>query len=906
MSDKKRFLAITALMWLCGVTLTIAQTIKGKLVDADTEEPLIGASVRVDGTDAGTITDFDGNFSLKSPKNKPTLKFSYVGYKDKEMKVSKAGNVDLGVITMKVDAVVLGDVVITSQIAVARKTPVAMSSLDPVFLEEKMGTQEFPEILPATPGVHANKEGGGHGDSEIWMRGFDNTNIATMVNGVPMNDMENGNVYWSNWSGLYDVARTVQTQRGLGASKVAAPSVGGTINIITKAAEAKKGGFVSYAMGNDNANKLLFSVSTGMNDNGWAMTLLGGKYWGDGYIQGGDFEDYNYFLSITKRINDKHQLTFSGFGAPQKHYQRKVALTIAGWQEVERKYGVDHYRYNATFGYDNNGQRRTSEFNEYHKPQLSLNHTWEINGKSSLSTAAYVSIGRGNGYSGQGNEDLGYSYTSWRGGYNGQLYDQFRKPDGTFDYGAIQDINAASEFGSAMVMTKNKNYHNWYGLLSTYTTKIGENIDFYGGIDFRYYVGTHTNEIVDLYSGEYFIDSTRASVDDKNNINRNNPMWVKEKLGVGDVVYRDYDSHVWNEGVFFQAEYSKDKLTAFVAGSASNTSYDRYDRFYYDAEHAQSRTLNFLGFTAKGGANYNLNENHNVFLNVGYISRAPKFSYGAFMNSTTSNAVNEDAKNEKIFSVEGGYGFRNSWMDVKLNVYYTKWLDKTMTKSGMLAGTDDAGAQYQAEYWMNMTGVNALHKGVELEAKANVLPWLELKGMFSMGDWQWDSNAKGYAYDELGRPLTTYGKVTEIGAEDHAWSIINLDGIRVGGSAQTTAALGATFKLDKSLRVGIDWTYEGRNYAYYSLSGSNLKIGQETTVAEPWKVPSASTIDMNASYRFKVGNLNATLSGNVNNLFDYQYIGKAYNPSSGPVSAETIYCYYNFGRTYNIRLKVNF
>ena len=59
-----------------------------------------------------------------------------------------------------------------------------------------------------------------------------------------------------------------------------------------------------------------------------------------------------------------------------------------------------------------------------------------------------------------------------------------------------------------LVMTKSKNNHNWYGLISTYTTKIGENIDFYGGVDFRYYKGTHTNEINDLYDGKYFIDST--------------------------------------------------------------------------------------------------------------------------------------------------------------------------------------------------------------------------------------------------------------------------------------------------------------------------------------------------------------------------------------------------------------
>ena len=117
---------------------------------------------------------------------------------------------------------------------------------------------------------------------------------------------------------------------------------------------------------------------------------------------------------------------------------------------------MKNYRYNSTYGFDNNGQRKTSEYNEYHKPQISLNHQWNINEKSSLSTVAYVSIGRGNGYSGQGNEDYGYSYTDWRGANYGSLINTYRKPDGTFDYGAIQDLNAKSEYGSMLVMTKSK------------------------------------------------------------------------------------------------------------------------------------------------------------------------------------------------------------------------------------------------------------------------------------------------------------------------------------------------------------------------------------------------------------------------------------------------------------------
>ena len=902
MKNQLKHFLLFAVFVIFGTATAVAQaTLKGKIVDAESNEPLIGATVSVKGSTEGSVTDIDGVFSLKITTSGTTVEFKYLGYKTKTMKITQKGTVDLGTVSMEADSHVLNDVVVTSSIAVARKTPVAVSSVAMDFIEEKLGTQEFPEILKSTPGVHANKDGGGYGDSEIYMRGFGNENIAVMVNGVPMNDMEWGGVYWSNWSGLTDVTRTMQTQRGLGASKVSAPSVGGTINIITQSLESKKGGTVSYSLGNDGMNKILFSVSTGLTKSGWAMTLLGSKNWGNGYAQGLDFEGYNYFLNVSKRLNDAHQLSFTVFGAPQTHYQRNGALTIADWKMTEEVYGIKNYKYNSTYGFDNEGRRRTSEYNSYHKPQISLNHQWQIDDKSSLSTVAYVSIGRGYGYSGQGNEYYGYSYQDLKGANYGVLQTKFRNPDGTFDYGAIQDINAESEYGSMLAMSLSKNYHNWYGLLSTYTTKFGKYIDFYGGVDFRYYKGTHTNEISDLYGGQYFMDSTRGDVLAENNIAAADPMWKYEKLGVGDVVYRDYDGHVMQEGAFFQSEFNKDKLSAFVAGSLSNTTYWRYDRLFYDKAHAKSDKVSFLGFTAKGGANYNITENHNVFFNLGYISRAPKFSYGAFMQANASHAINKDAKNEKVLSFELGYGFRNSWLTANVNAYWTKWLDKAMTKSGQLDN------QERTEYYMNMTGVNALHKGVELDVKVTPVKWLDITGMFSLGDWKWDSNATGYAYDDKGMPLKEDGtQASGIGAPDHVSASINLKGVRVGGSAQTTAALGATFKIGKSIRVGADWTYYGRNYAYYSFSGSDLKLGKEISIAEPWKVPAASQIDMNASYRFKLGKLDATLSGNVNNLLDYQYISKAYNPKSGVVSEETIYCYYAFGRTYSLRLRVNF
>lgn len=898
MKNHLKHLLLIAVLAIVGTASAVAQsTLRGKVVDAETGEPLIGATVSVGGINAAT--DIDGVFVVKGVKPDAPVSIQYIGFKTKTVKASPRSRGELGTVRLETDGRTLSDVIVTSQIAVARKTPVAVSSVPMSFIEEKIGTQEFPEILKSTPGVHANKEGGGYGDSEIYMRGFDNANIAVMVNGVPMNDMENQKVYWSNWAGLTDVTRTMQTQRGLGASKVSAPSVGGTINIITKGLDAKKGGSIYYGMGNDNMNKVMFTVSTGMSKSGWAMTLLGSKTWGDGYAQGTDFKGYTYFVNISKRINEQHQLSFTAFGAPQEHYQRKGALTLADWKMTEQVWGVQNHKYNSSYGFDKNGQRRTAEYNVYHKPQLSLNHQWQINDKSSLSTVLYMSIGRGYGYSGQGNSTYGYSYTDWYGANYGTLQTKFRNADGTFNYGMIQDINEQSEHGSMLVMGKLKNYHNWYGLVSTYNTKIGKDFDFYGGVDFRAYKGVHTNEILDLYNGKYYIDSSRQNAKAVNNVNASNPNWVNEKLGVGDVMYRDYDGHVVQEGAFFQTEYTKSDLSAFISGSLSNTSYWRYDRLYYDKKHAESKTKSYIGFTVKGGANYNFNEHHNVFFNAGYISRAPMFN-NVFLTYTSSNVTNPDAKNEKVLSFEVGYGYRLKWLQVDLNAYWTKWMDKSMAKQLSV------GAQ-QTDGYINMAGLDARHQGIELEVKASPFYWLDLNGMFSIGDWQWDSNAKGYIYDANGQPLDKDGNVASAPlAEDHYFAGIALKGIRVGGSAQTTAALGATVKIGKQIRIGADWTLYARNYAYYQVSSNNLTPGKTTTVADPWKAPTASQFDLNASYKFKLAGLNATISGNVNNLFDYQYLGKVWNPRSGAANKDNVYGFYAFGRTFSTRLKVNF
>ena len=169
-----------------------------------------------------------------------------------------------------------------------------------------------------------------------------------------------------------------------------------------------------------------------------------------------------------------------------------------------------------------------------------------------------------------------------------------------------------------------------------------------------------------------------------------------------------------------------------------------------------------------------------------------------------------------------------------------------------------------------------------MENKKLNYPIIFVHGMFGWGDWRWDSNAKGYFYNQNGQPLSDLrGNIASgIMAADHANAVLNQKGVMVGGSAQTTAFLGLTFKPFKGFRIGADWVVSARNYSDYQISSSSYTAGAEINVAEPWEIPWGQQFDLSASYRFKIGGLNATIYGNVYNLFNYNYVMDAYTNSA--------------------------
>jgi iron complex outermembrane receptor protein len=832
------------------ITATVlGQTkITGTIVD-ETNQPLPGASVLVKGTTNGTSSDFNGKFTLQAASNSGALVVSFMGYKVKEVAFSSSKN-NLTV-QLSEDAGSLDEIIIMStSFAIDRKTPVAVSTIKAADIERKLGSQEFPEVLKSTPGVYATKSGGGFGDGRINLRGFNSENVAVMINGVPVNDMENGRVYWSNWAGLSDVTSAMQVQRGLGASKVAVPSIGGTINILSKTSDIEKGGNVMASTGNDGYQKYGFTLSTGLMDNDIAATVSFARTTGEGYVDGTQFEGSNYFVNFTKNINDNHKLSFTTFGAPQRHGQRQNMSTIAAYRNAE-----SGNRFNPDWGYKD-GQVTHIEDNFYHKSQTSLNHYWNINDVSSLSTAAYVSYGTGGGGGTAGtNRDL---FGVRLGG-----------SDQPVDLDNIVSINRANgALGSEAILRASRNDHEWFGVLSTFKTELSESLDLIAGVDWRSYTGKHFREVTDLLGGQYYLD-------DNNVNNPNAALRVGEKMGYNN------DGKVGWLGFFAQLEYGIDNFNAFVSTSVQRSSYQRIEHFLYDLstdagkELATSEKINLNGYSIKGGANFKLDDVQNVFANIGYFERPATFN--AVFNGYNNTKVNRTAENEKVFSMELGYGLRGEKFAANVNLYRTQWKDRTFTRNirAQVTGAEDFTA--------NLLGVDALHQGVEFDFTYKYSDKLNFTGMLSLGDWKWDNDLVDVpVFDEDQTQVDTIS--------------LPIAGLKVSDAAQTTAALGMLYKFWDKTSFTLDYNYFTDLYARIDV----LNYANATSRPEDsWKAPAYSTFDASLRHGFNLGEFDTTVTVRVNNLLDTEYIADAIDASDPLV-------FFGFGRTFSLSAKIKF
>ena len=311
---------------------------------------------------------------------------------------------------------------------------------------------------------------------------------------------------------------------------------------------------------------------------------------------------------------------------------------------------------------------------------------------------------------------------------------------------------------------------------------------------------------------------------------------------------------------------------------------------------------NIIGYNIKGGVNYNINEQHNVFANIGYYSKQPFFN-AVFPNN--KNFLNQELTNEKIFGVEAGYGFKSEYVNANMNVYRTSWKDRYESKRNNIilpsGGTLTAYA--------NIFGIEEVPQGVEFEATATINQYLKLNGSLSLGDWFYKGNANSYLINNNNENVDNQGNVIR---GDVAPYITYLDRVKVGETAQTTASLGATiFPSIKGLKIDVDWQYVNNLYANLNIVDFTSKAKAELGAL---KLPSYNLFDLGVSYKLSLTDKQRlTFSARAYNVLDTYYIAESYSSKHVENGVKTYQgisvknnVYFGAGRTFSFGVRYNF
>ncbi|HRG00388.1 MAG TPA: TonB-dependent receptor [Bacteroidia bacterium] len=889
-----RSLFLFVLLSFSFVALSQKTKVHGIVKDAITGEAIIGATI-VYAEGKGVATGIEGDFDIALDNGEYTLKVSYVGYKLIEKKITATGKtitLDFPMTTNE-----LSEIEVVADIAIQRETPVAFSNVDSKKIQEELGARDLPLILNSTPGVYATSQGGGDGDARVSIRGFNAQNVLVLLDGIPMNDMVNGRVFWTNWFGLDNLTRGVQVQRGLGATKLAIPAIGGTMNILTASIDAKRSIVVKNEYGNNNNYRIGLSYSSGRLKNGWAFNFAGSYKRNDGWFDHMYSKMWFYYGKVEKKIGS-HLIGLQVLGAPQTSAQRDFRVTygVAGYnKEYAYELGIDTtgkrergWRYNPSWNFlskSADGKSAPEVFNtsinKFHKPVFSVKDFITVNEKLNVSTIIYASYGRGYGTQldgGSAGNNLVYStgQQDIQGIYNGNT-----DTDPVTGHYVTSGPSAGKRFSSSWIR-ENHNDHNWYGALITANYKVHSAINLSGGLDGRLYKGLVYSTIGDLIGGEV-VKGINGDL--------NNPNWGTDNVtkSRGDKYVQNIDRRVRWAGAFAMAEYKKNKWSGFVNVSYAISMYKQYNYFLakqlkkdgnvidvpygtevvyngvaYDNNSAelqynQTGWKQLAGYTAKCGANYNLTEHMNIFANIGYLNRVPFITF-VYDNS---NKEYDQVNNEKIKSAELGYSYSSQSLSFNVNGYYTIWNNRPTSVS--LIDPNDPSNTFNT----TAIGMSARHMGIEFDGIYKIIRQVQLEGMVNIADWEWISEATAATYNSDG---SLYNQQR-----------VDPRGVKVSDAAQNTFGAAVRYEPIKHLYVKPQFNYFGKNYANLNLNdyAASYKNGVETpnknVGRQAWRMPDYFLLDVNAGYSMQVWKVKLDLRASVINALNKFYISDAQN-----------------------------
>ncbi len=656
-----------------------AADLSGRVVDRITNSPLAGVSVQTEDGRFGTLTDGAGEFRLAGlPEEKIRLVVKSLGYE----LLKDVFPHDRGPLEIALTPVLLPgqDIIVTGDRARRRETPVAFTNITQREIENTYWAQDLPMLLTQTPGVYAYSDNGnGIGYSYLSVRGFPQSRVAVIINGVPHNDPESHEVYWIDMPDFPASIQDIQIQRGVGSSMYGSAAIGGTININTAYANPDKDIRVTTGTGSFGTRKIALNFNSGLVENTYNVYGRFSRLVSDGYRDHAWTDQWAYFLGVA-RYDGRLTNRFQVYGG-----QEETHLAYKGIP-------ADSLATNRTF----NPLQYSGEVDRFDQPHYELLTNWKLSENLELDNTLFYIKGKG-------------------------YYDQFRTRRPYDEYNLTEFIDAGGNEVDRTDLVRRRFVENdFWGMVPRITYR-QDRLRLALGAEFNSHRGVHTGTV--LWAETLPPDSVQAVAPDHK--------------------YYDYEGRKLSGSAFVNAEYAwTPQITTMTALQYQYRRYELLNDHRNGINHVTPYNIlsprvgvninltDQLNVFANAAYTQQEPSADGIYDPQDYWS-SPADYFNLF-DGETGRGEDPIMEPEKLLDFEFGGGYRTDNFSTEANLYWMRFTDEIVYNGGL----SDDGVP------IRVNAPASIHRGLELSASARpfadsddrLTQGLELSGNFSYAD----------------------------------------------------------------------------------------------------------------------------------------------------------------------------
>lgn len=887
-------------------TLSSAQYSVSGIIVEKSGIPVQGASVSIENTSQGTLTDKKGNFKINNVKSgEILLTVKYSDFETATKKIKLESDLNAGKIIIKKSVSELSELesfsgmeiegsTINNDILYNLKSELAVSQINNFYT--------IPDKLP----LFYSGEGGGFTDYKLSYRGLDQNNIGLVVNGIALNNDFTGNIDWNAWNGILNYSSAFQFQKGINGNNFAPQAISGTLNYSLEDGSLAKGAQLGFGYASGSAYSTQVKINTGLLKNRFSLSLANMNYSGQGIVDKTRFVQNSFYLGSKFILNDKHSLNLFGIYSVQNHDKNLRQQNIASyskdfgenadfndqalsaikenesgilfnpdWNYINTSYKGKQYRSGKTI------DRRYDDYlniNENYSGNPFFNLFWTANWSDLISqhTSVYYQSNIGGTTGTTGNVAMDFS----------------RNLDGIVDLNKTITQNSPESKG---ILINNVDNSQKYGAISE--MNLNWNRNFNTNIDFNYSrsESQRFGEISDLLGGNYFID------------NSSELRQQDFQAGLGDTVSYNYLAGINSFGTSIHTKFKNDDLIINAMFGWEGNIYDFQDKFrkgvtgfnkdslYY----AKSKFLN--NFQTSLATKYIFSDNISAYGNIGLSSRPPQYQ----MIIDSKHGVSSTTPYNDYFlnyEIGANYTALDNKLSANLGLYVMTWNN---IPNSIYTVSSDGSKDLKF-----VTGNDATYRGIELNATYKPFKTLCLDLYSNISDNKYTKNVTG--------TLTTYETGTKIVIPTEYY-LLNL---KTGYSPSTSIKLSAIYTPVNGLQMQLTGRFYSSHYSLFDIATrTEEELDENDKIIQSWKIPAYFLADFALNYTLPIkSKFSVSIFGNVNNIFNTEYIQGAKDNSSsvgyiikdtkGKIindhAAERAQVYFGLPRRFNLGVRLGF